>query len=381
MTILIIARGYPTQQYPMNGIFEYDQAKALQSQGCKVVYVSIDLRSFRRIRKWGFSHFYDGSLEVFNFSFPIGRNPRFIRLICGKIGLSIIYNKLKQKYGCPDIIHVHCTSDETLHVDFVDSLKKKYGIPFVITEHRGRLTQEIIQPKLYNQVQKIYQNANVVIAVSSSLAAGLKKHTAINALVIPNIVQVKNFTYKTPPKQFSDIFRFVAVGSLEQVKGFDLLIQAFAEAHFESSVQLNIIGEGSQQIFLQNLIDKSNLRYQVKLLGLKTRDEIAAEFHRSNVMVVSSRFESFGVVGIEALASGLPIIATDCGGPRDFINADNGLIVAKNNISALANGLINIHKNILNYNREAIAKNCIKLFSPEIIATKLLSIYKSVINE
>lgn len=381
MTILIIARGYPTQRYPMNGVFEYDQAKALQGQGCKVIYVSIDLRSFRRIRKWGFYHFIDEGLEVFNFSFPIGGFPRVIRFICGKIGLRVIYNRLKQKYGQPDIMHAHCTSDNALHSNFVDFLKKKYGIPFVITEHRGRLTQETIQPKLYNQVQKIYQNANAVIAVSSALAAGLKKHAKINAAIIPNIVSLKIFACQTPSKKNPDIFRFIAIGGLGQVKGFDLLIQSFAEAFSDSTVRLDIIGEGNQRGFLQNLIDKLNLREQIKLLGLKTREEIANEFCQSDVMVISSRFESFGVVGIEALASGLPVVATDCGGPKDFINADNGILIPKNDTLALTEALINIRKNILNYNKQNIAKNCIKLFSPEVIAKKLLEIYESVINK
>ena len=53
MKVLIISRGYPTGKYPLNGIFEFDQAKALANLGHKVIFASVDMRSIRRIRKWG----------------------------------------------------------------------------------------------------------------------------------------------------------------------------------------------------------------------------------------------------------------------------------------------------------------------------------------
>ncbi len=76
MYILIVAESYPTSEYKLNGIFEFDQALALAKTGHKVVYAAVDLRSVRRWRKWGFQSLKNGEVFVEIINLPWGRFPR-----------------------------------------------------------------------------------------------------------------------------------------------------------------------------------------------------------------------------------------------------------------------------------------------------------------
>ena len=76
MYILIIARGYPTEKYKMNGIFEFDQAKALVQAGHKVIYTAVDVRSIRRCRKWGFESFEKYGVKLKPLIFQVEGYPK-----------------------------------------------------------------------------------------------------------------------------------------------------------------------------------------------------------------------------------------------------------------------------------------------------------------
>ena len=91
MYILIIARGYPTEKYKMNGIFEFDQAKALAQAGHKVIYAGIDVRSIRKWRKWGFESFVKDGVQIEAINIACGRIPNYILNKIKKDSLNRIY--------------------------------------------------------------------------------------------------------------------------------------------------------------------------------------------------------------------------------------------------------------------------------------------------
>ena len=99
-----------------------------------------------------------------------------------------------------------------------------------------------------------------------------------------------------------------------------------------------------------------------------------------DAFVLASRSETFGVVYIEALRSGLPVIATKCGGPEDFINETNGMLVPVNNIISLTGALQRMVVNIDKYNRKSISDDCLYKFAPDTIANQLFQIYTQIIN-
>ena len=102
--------------------------------------------------------------------------------------------------------------------------------------------------------------------------------------------------------------------------------------------------------------------------------------YESDVFVLASRGETFGVVYIEAMSAGLPVIATTCGGPEDFVDESNGILVPVNDVEALTDALIKIYKTANNYDRSNISRLTQQKFSPKTIASQLTDVYIDVIK-
>ena len=107
MYILIIARGYPTEKYKTNGIFEFDQARALAEAGHKVVFAAVDVRSIRRWRKWGIERKKIEGIDVYAINIPGGRIPKAILQKISSFGLNILYRVIEKEQGKPEVMHAH----------------------------------------------------------------------------------------------------------------------------------------------------------------------------------------------------------------------------------------------------------------------------------
>lgn len=374
MYILIIARGYPTNKYKMNGIFEYDQAKALAKQGHKVVFAAVDSRSIRRCRHWGYESLKRDGIFLETMNIPLGRGLNRVNKPL-EISLLALYKKIEKKHGIPEIIHAH-------FLDFgyitIKVLKDK-NIPIVITEHSSKINNEIIGNDLYKMGIYAYSNADKVIAVGNTLAERIKSKFNIDVLCIPNMVDEDIFQY-AEYRKFGD-FTIISSGALIEHKGMDKLIEAFHKAFSSNKdTKLFIYGEGPEKNKLEKMIDEFGLNEQVKLLGLCDRKEIAKKMQESDCFVLVSKGETFGVAYIEALATGLPVIATACGGPEDFVTEDNGLLIPVNDIDSLVNALKEMYRNSKNYNKKEISEATTNKFSAKRVAERLVEVYQDTIN-
>ena len=90
--------------------------------------------------------------------------------------------------------------------------------------------------------------------------------------------------------------------------------------------------------------------------------------------------ENFSVAVLEALSAGLPVVATICGGIKECIDDKNGILVPVEDVDALANAILDIYKNLRNYDRQVIADDCKNRFAPEVIARQLTSIFEEVVS-
>jgi len=374
MYIMIVARGYPTEKYKGNGIFEFDQAKALAKAGCKVVYAAVDIRSIRRWRKWGIESFEQDGVQVRAINIPCGRIPEILKHKVAYIGLKKLYDLIIQEFGKPDVLHAHFTG-----IGYVAAkLKQQIHIPLVITEHSSLLMKTSLDKKLMNIADYAYRKADIVIAVSPALANVIENNFNIKPLYLPNIVDTSVFYYA--PRRECNKFNFVSAGSLIYRKRMDLTIEAFGRAFGDSKdVTLTIFGEGNERTKLEDLIKKYKLENRVSLMGMVSRKDIAKKMRECDCFVLASRAETFGVVYIEALASGIPVIATKCGGPEGFVHEGNGIMIPVDDVDALASAMKFMYENKNLYDRRIIANETQKKFSPESVANHLISIYKKII--
>ena len=211
-------------------------------------------------------------------------------------------------------------------------MKKDYHLPFIITEHWSQTFKTDVTDWVKKQ-SLVYHQADSIISVSQALADSLKESFQIESIVINNMVSDLFFN-STLVERHDNVFKFVAVGAFrsDRLKGFDVLVNAFAQAHFSENISLEIIGDGPDRSFIECKIEQYSLKNQVKLLGVKTPEEVSALLCNSNCFVLSSRLETFSIVLIEAMAKGLPVIATRCGGPETFVRKEDGILVAKENV-------------------------------------------------
>ena len=376
MYTMFVARGYPTEKYKTYGIFEFDQAKALAQNGVKVVYAAVDLRSIRRWRRWGIYRKKIDGVEVYSINIPIGNIPKNSLRKIYIWGLNRLYKKIEKEQGRPDMIHSHFTDPSYAAV----SLKEKLKIPFLVTEHSSKINKEAIDKDLFKTANIAYKKADRVIAVSEVLRKRIKKNFNIDSIYIPNMVDLEIFKYKEKKK--SHTFDFVSTGNLIEIKRMDLTIKAFYNVFKDlPDVSLKIFGQGNDRDKLEALIKSLALESRVKLMGLCDREEIAKTLSESDCFVLSSSSETFGVAYIEALAMGVPVIATRCGGPEGFVNEENGILVAVDDVDSLAEAMRDMYENRDRFDSGNIALETKKKFSSKTIADEIMNVYKILNNQ
>ena len=142
-----------------------------------------------------------------------------------------------------------------------------------------------------------------------------------------------------------------------------------------------IVGEGTEMSRLREQTAQLGISDSVRFVGRKTKSEIIELMHESHAFVLSSRAETFGVVCIEALSQGLPNIATICGGPEEFINENNGVLIPIDDVDAMSEAMIDMYTNYSKYEKNSIVEECERKFAPQVIAQQLTGIFESVIKQ
>ncbi len=208
------------------------------------------------------------------------------------------------------------------------------GIPVVCCE-RNNPEQQQKHPAWNALLSAAYGRARLIVCQTEAVKRCFPKEVSQRLRVIPNPVSAWPKRRRT-----TEANTIVAVGRLNEQKGFDVLIEAFAEiAAKAEDWQLLIYGDGPLRGALEAQIAGLGLAEQVKLMG--TTDTPGAWVEGANLFVLSSRYEGFPNVLGEAMAAGLPIIATDCDfGPAEMIeHARSGLLVPPGDAAALARAM------------------------------------------
>jgi GalNAc-alpha-(1->4)-GalNAc-alpha-(1->3)-diNAcBac-PP-undecaprenol alpha-1,4-N-acetyl-D-galactosaminyltransferase len=210
------------------------------------------------------------------------------------------------------------------------------GIPLIVEEHIDPTQHPLGNiVKLLRRV--LYKRASAVVVLTPGIAQWASSFVKSEAIhVIPNPISLQ-FHKNGLVEPARDGHRVIAIGRLEVQKGFDMLLRAFAQnAQQHPSWTLMVIGDGSERDRLQALAAALQISDRVK--WERAVKEPEKELHRSDLFVLSSRYEGLPMVLLEAMACGLPVVSFDCpSGPREIIHdGEDGLLVPANEIGALA---------------------------------------------
>ncbi len=380
MKILIIANGYPNILDPQWGCFEKDQALALKNLGHDVCIMYVDKRFRFYWRKIGLTRIIDNGISVFGlFWFPLlglkNMLPKFYFRLVSHMQDKVV-NSVFKHWGKPDVIYAHYM----YNIAFATDVKEKYGIPLVGIEHWSELTKSELSPLLRFLGETAYNKADRILAVSESLSSHIKRHFGKDSTVVYDMLGQEFVSTSVSDHSFSSCFTFVAIGSLIQRKGYDILIEAFRQSGLtQSGCKVVIVGAGREHDNLKRQIQRANLQDCVLLTGRKSKEEIISILAKSHAFILPSRAETFGVVCIEALSQGLPCIATICGGPEEFIEDSNGMLIPVNDVAGLAMAMKRMYENYSHYDCASIAADVRHRFSPQTIAKQLTEIFEVII--
>jgi GalNAc-alpha-(1->4)-GalNAc-alpha-(1->3)-diNAcBac-PP-undecaprenol alpha-1,4-N-acetyl-D-galactosaminyltransferase len=221
------------------------------------------------------------------------------------------------------------------------------GLPYPIV-FSERTSLSLIGEKLRIKLLRrlIYRKAQIIVAQTEETAAQLRRLSGrTEVVVIPNPIS-KEILLKEKPPEIKDSQRLiVGLGRLQWVKGWDVLIRAFARLPIvDEDWLLAIYGEGPERCALEKLIASLEVSDRIRLCGW-TPDP-ASVLREASVFVLPSRSEGFPNALLEAMALGLPVIASNCpSGPADIIvDGINGLLVQPDNVNALSHALLALMK-------------------------------------
>ena len=279
------------------------------------------------------SKFDSSSIEVINnFS---RRSP------IGLIKLLLKIHKIK-----PDIIHTHGSKTTSI----INLIKKIFKIKHVATAHG-----------IKNKTSA-YKKATRLITVSQIAKESIDASSVVINNWYPPIVQGK--------KSLNNDF-VLAVGRLEKVKGFDLLIKSWVNIKED----LIIIGSGKEYDSLTNLITKNNLGTKVQIIAEMSQEELTNYYKKASMLIISSRSEGGPRVALEALYQEIPVISTNVGHMPEILPKE--LLAEPNNLDSLKE-LVETYVGNENYSQDSIYEYVKQEFSGISQSKKILNIYKEL---
>jgi glycosyltransferase involved in cell wall biosynthesis len=288
--------------------------------------------------------------------------------------------KLRQLYADSksQLIHSHLES-VSFHVCRAFG---SYGMPLVQTVHSTKIGHPLVG-RTY-----LKKNFAKYVAISQKVAEIIEAELGEmqgKLRIIPNGVELKRLQKDQTTQPREDVKTLIAIGRLAAAKDYFNLLQAFRLlgkkliARGKLIPQLWIVGEGELRQEIEREIREYELGEFVRLLGL--RNDIPDLLEKADIYVMASEWEGLSIALIEALAAGLPIVATDAGSNDEVVvSEESGLIVPKKDPVALAKGILRLMEDYdLRSRFSQNARERAKEFSIERCAEKHIAMYEDVI--
>jgi len=271
----------------------------------------------------------------------------------------------------PDLVHGH----------FYDAaatallIARRLGVPYVLTEH-----STLARP--LTQLERLaFRNAGRVMPVSRMLQSALESSGLEGRYeVVPNVVDLEHFT---PTARYpGEIRRLIAVTRMTPVKGIPDLLEALRLlAIRRRDWRCDLIGGGERGEEYRGLASRLGLDRHILFHGELSRPEVAARLREADLFILPSHLETFSVATVEAMACGVPVLATACGGPEELVTPEAGMIVPPRDPAALADGLDRMLSSLDGFRPGEIARGVAGRFGAEAVGARLLEIYEATLAE
>lgn len=380
----------PSWYLPQGGQFCLNQSLALQEQGIEVHILANVVLPWRKYKfsvfRYPITPFFteENGIPIYRYyswRYPFVDIPNIEKWVKKTVCL---FDKYKEKYGLPDIIHVH----SSMWGGYAAALiKEKYGVPYVITEHRGIFgavsdyAKSLLKFSYLPRLSKSFSNADYIIPVSSQLIPKIQEICERNVKIksIPNILDTDFFYPIERKKLIQGVFTFVSVNGFNPSKGYEFLLPAFDLVCDECpNVHLRVVGENFEKKEFQLLLNQTKNKDKISFAGEVDRAGVRQELWNSDAFVIASRIEAQSVATIEAMSTGLPVVGTSIT-PKEILTEECGYIVPIEDIPALADGMVKMIKNKKFFDGNKISEHTKMMVSKKKITSQLIDVYKEVL--
>jgi glycosyltransferase involved in cell wall biosynthesis len=338
---------------------------------------------FRRVAR----HRWDEGVEVFHPRFLVGPGNSTHRMEWCLYGAAIRKSvaRLRRDFQF-NLIHAHFTYPDGV---VAAHLGRHYGVPVVITEQNPWGSWMDQHASVARRAVWAARQSARQIAISAAVRKTIENHTGHlpQLTVLPDGVDGSVFTLPDKgTKRVHDQLLFV--GAVRPVKGADILLRALRVlAGRGRNLNLVFIGEAyygayrQEELRLRKLTSDLGLEERVRFAGKQPFPELVRQMQRSAALVLPSRAESLGMVLIETLACGTPVIATRCGGPEDIVNEQVGVLVRPEDPEALANGIEHVLDHQADYDPAKLRAHALANFGLESVGQRLAGIYDEALRQ
>lgn len=252
-----------------------------------------------------------------------------------------------------------------------------FKVPVVIHLHDSYFKK--IHKSYSDKINKIMNYSERIITVSEfqkTNVVEIYNNYANKICTIYNGIDINKFNISH--SDLGDQIKLIFVGNLIDVKGVDILLHAINVLKKDTHVSLDIYGSGKNSEKYKFLVNKLGIVDKVKFKGPVSNDVLPQYLQKYSFLVLPSRYETFGIVLIEAMACGVPVISTEVGAIPEIVTSNKvGILVKPNSPEALAEGIKNAIKK--DWDREEI-RNYATKFSVENTAIEIGNIYDEILK-
>jgi glycosyltransferase involved in cell wall biosynthesis len=294
------------------------------------------------------------------------------------LGLSGALARLRREGFAPDVLHAH-TLEAAIPAVVLGRLQR---VPVVVSEHWSGFPLGTLTPWQCVLARRAFESADAVCPVSESLQRAIEPYAPRARMrVVGNVVDTTLFAPRTAERGVHDgPARLLAVALLSDKKGLAVLLDALARraAAGRPPVSLDVVGDGPERQALDTRARELGLDGAVRFHGLESRDAVARRMAESDLFVLPSRVETFGVALVEALAAGLPVVATDVGVAGEVVTERAGVIVPAGDADALAAGIDRALEGLAGFDLAGSSALVRARYGPDAVADAWDAVYAAV---
>jgi glycosyltransferase involved in cell wall biosynthesis len=375
--VLIMPKWYPWPDRPVFGLFCREQARAVAASN------DVRVMAFSPERMSGpilFRSWLDGAEPVWTLRLAYRRPAlRPAAMATQLIGMRAALRGMERSGWRPDLIHAHVFEAGFPAV----LLGRRLRCPVVVSEHFTAFQRGLVRGADRRVAAYCFRHADLVCPVSEDLRRQLETIEPRGRYrVVPNMVDTTLFRPppQPRPRRANGAIRLLNVAALNEKKRHADLLEAVARLRARGAdIELDVVGDGELCSPLRARAEELVLGESVRFLGSRGPAEVSQLMREADVFVLPSRFENLPVVLLEAMASGLPVVATAVGGIPEIVDAQVGRLVAPGEVDRLTSAIEDVASRLGSFDSAALAERAGRRYGAEAVGRVWDEIYDELL--